>query len=91
MIATYAVTSSATQILQKPTGKPYKFVAISNNGNNAAYLKITGDATEVSDANGIILAAGSAVIFDQDHFAELLHSGARAISPLGTTLGVQAG
>lgn len=90
MIA-HPVSTSPAEILPKPATKPYKFVAISNNGANVAYLKIVGGGEVLTADNGIALAAGAAVVFDQDRYAELLHSGASAMSPAGTTIAVQAG
>lgn len=91
MISSHAVGATETTVLPRPSSRPYKFVAISNNGDNVAYLKIVGGGDPVSSSNGIALAAGSAVLFDQDRYAELLHSGATAVSPSGTIIAVQAG
>ena len=91
MISAVTVTTSSTEVLAAPTGKPYQFVSISNNGSEVAFLKVVSGGSGVSTTNGIPLAAGASFVVDQDAQARLFKSGVAAIVATGTTtLGVQA-
>lgn len=91
MISSVTVTTSPTEVLAAPTGRPYQFVALSNNGAETAYLKVVAGGDDVSTSNGIPLAAGAAFVIDQDVQARLMKAGATAVVASGTTtLGVQA-
>lgn len=91
MIASFTVGTTQTQILQKPTASPFKFVAFGNSGSVTAYLKLTPDSDAVTASNGLPLPAGSSLICDQDVQRELFDGGAFAITGGGTTnIAVQA-
>lgn len=91
MIATVSVTTEPTEVLAAPTTRPYQFVALSNNGNETAFLKIVAGGDPVSATSGIPLAPGAAFVIDQDAQARLLKAGASAVVASGsTTIGVQA-
>lgn len=91
MIAAVTVGTNATQILSRPEGSPYKFVAIGNNGSATAYLKVTPDTTAVTTSNGIPLPAGAVMMCDQDAQKELFNGTVTAIVGSGSTvLSVQA-
>ena len=91
MIAAVAVSTSSTEVLAAPTGKPYQFVSISNNGTEVAFLKVVSGGADVTTTNGIPLAAGASFVVDQDAQARLFKSGVTAVVATGTTtLGVQA-
>ena len=91
MISAVSVGTSSIEVLAAPTGKPYQFVAISNNGSEVAYLKVVSGGADVTTTNGIPLAAGASFVVDQDAQARLFKSGVTAVVATGTTtLGVQA-
>ena len=91
MIAAVTVTTSPTEVLAAPTGRPYQFVALSNNGAATVWLKVVAGGDPVSATNGIQLAAGASFVVDQDNQARMFKSGVTAIVANGTTtLGVQA-
>lgn len=92
MITSVAVGTTAVQILSAPSGNPYKFVAVGNNGSSTAYLKLTPDSTTVTSSNGIPLPSGASLLCDQDMQKELFNSGVTAVCASGqsTTLSVQA-
>jgi hypothetical protein len=91
MIASVSVGTTAVEVLAAPAGKPYQFVAISNNGSQAVYLKVVAGGDEVTSSNGIPLAPGAAFVVDQDAQTRLMKAGVRAIAASGTvTVGVQA-
>jgi len=91
VITSVSVGTAATSILAAPSGAAYKFVAISNVGNETAYIKVVPGATAVDVTNGIPLAAGAAFVVDQDAQREMFDAGASAIVGTGTTtISVQA-
>jgi len=91
MISSVSVSTTATSVLSAPSGKPYKFVAISNVGDTACYIKVVPGGDAVTSSNGIPLAAGAAFVVDQDAQRELFDGGASAITASGTTtISVQA-
>jgi hypothetical protein len=91
MIASVNVGTTEVQVLAVPTGKPYSFIAIGNNGSQTAYLKMTPDSTAVTSSNGIPLSAGASLLCDQDREKELFHGRVTAVVSNGTTtLSVQA-
>jgi hypothetical protein len=91
VITSVSVGTTATTILAGPSGSPYKFVAISNVGNETAYLKVVPGSAAVTVSNGIPLAPGAAFVCDQDAQREMFDAGASAIVGSGTTtISVQA-
>lgn len=91
MITSVSVGTTATTILAGPSGSPYKFVAISNVGNETAYLKVVPGSAAVTVSNGIPLAPGAAFVCDQDAQREMFDAGASAIVAANTTtISVQA-
>ena len=91
MISAVTVTTSPTEVLAAPSGRPYQFVAISNNGAETVWLKVVAGGNNVSTSNGIQLAAGASFVVDQDNQARLFKAVVTAVVASGTTtLGVQA-
>ena len=91
MIAAVTVTTSPTEVLAAPTGRPYQFVALSNNGAETVWLKVVAGGDPVSPSNGIQLAAGASFVVDQDNQARMFKSGVTAVTGANsTTIGVQA-
>jgi len=91
MIVSVSVGTTETEVLPVPAGKPYSFIAIGNNGNKTAFVKLTPDAHAVTPSNGIPLQAGSSILCDQDMQKELFHGRVTAIVESGTTtISVQA-
>lgn len=72
-------------------GENYQFIAISNGGGNAAYLKMVPSDVALTTDNGIAIPAGATVLIDQD-VTPILTSGISAVCGEGnsTTLAVQA-
>lgn len=72
-------------------GENYQFIAISNNGDKAAFLKMVPSAEALTALNGVKLASGSVMLVDQD-VTPILVTGVSAICASGdsTTLAVQA-
>lgn len=90
MIAAVTVTTSSTEVLAAPSSRPYRFVALCNNGTETAFLKIVSGDDAVSTSNGIQLAAGASMVVDQDKQAHLFEFGVTAVVATGTTtIGVQ--
>jgi hypothetical protein len=91
MIASVTVGTTETQVLPPPSGRPWAFVAIGNNGPRTAYLKLVPDADAVTTSNGVPLAVDSVMICDQDMQKELFRGSVTAIASSGTTtISVQA-
>lgn len=91
MIASVTVGTTQVQVLPPPSGRPWAFVAIGNNGPSKAYLKLVPDADAVTDSNGVPLAVDSVLICDQDLQKELFRGSITAIVSSGTTtISVQA-
>jgi len=91
MIAAVTVTTSPTEVLAAPTGRPYQFVALSNNGAETVWLKVVAGGDPVSTGNGIQLAAGASFVVDQDNQARMFKSGVTAVTGSNSTaIGVQA-
>jgi hypothetical protein len=91
MIQSFSVGTTAAEVLPAPSGSPYKFVAISNVGQETAYIKVVPGGDAVTSLNGIPLAPGAAFVLDQDSQKELFDGGASAITASGTTtISVQA-
>jgi hypothetical protein len=90
MVASVAVGSTQTTVLE-PRSPGYRFIAISNNGSDAAYLKLFQDASPVTTSTGIVLQPGAAMLLDQDD-SPVLNNGIYAIcaETQSTTLAVQA-
>ena len=91
MIDAVTVTTSPTAVLAAPTGRPYQFVALTNNGAETVWLKVVAGGDPVSTSNGVQLAAGASFVVDQDAQARMFKAGVSAITAANTTtLGVQA-
>lgn len=85
-----SVGDSETIVLAAlPSG--YRFIAICNNGESVAYLKLFQHDNGVTPSNGIQLAPGSSVMIDQDESPIMLNGVYAVCGPNeSTTLAVQA-
>lgn len=91
MITAVSVTDEPTTVLAPPASGEYQFIALSNNGSAAVYVKFVPDATPLTTENGIVLQPGVTVLLDQDG-TPTLQSGivAKCASGQTTTVAVQA-
>jgi len=90
VIASVSVGTTETTVVPAPPSFPYRFVAIGNSGAATIYVKLTPDATPVTTTNGIPVAPGASLVFDQPAVRlELFRGGVKAIATTSTNVAAQ--
>lgn len=84
MAAIHTSVSVGTAVVSivPAAGENYQFIAVSNHGPDAAYLKMVPSTTTLTVSNGVKLAPGGTVLVDQD-VTPILVGGISAVCDTG--------